>query len=163
MIAISVGDYERGHALSAEAARAAEEPYSRVVGLLNQGLALVGLGCPHEATDPLCQALEVALGVGFEWLEGLVHPMEALAIVRIAAGDHGLAVRAVGAAMHARSELGLYEEKPQATLLRAALASAKAELGSEAYDECIRAGEAKPLDEIARELLAASTARPTFR
>ncbi len=106
---------------------------------------------------------EIVLGLGFEWAEGLVYPVEALAIVHVAADDHDLAVRAVGAAACARCELSFNDDEPQATLLRAALETAGAALGTQMYEELIAIGEATPRDEIARDLLGASTARTFTR
>ena len=155
-IAIERGDYERGHALSTEAARAAEDQHSRMVGTFNQGLALLGLSRPAEARDLFEEALAIVLGLGFEWTEGLVWPVEALAVVHVAAGDQELAVRAVGAAARARSELRIHEEEPQATMLREALETARSALATETFEELIASGGATPLEAIARELVGAS-------
>jgi hypothetical protein len=46
---------------------------------------------------------EIVLGLGFEWAEGFVYPVEALAIVHVAADDHEFAVRWVRLLAHAAS------------------------------------------------------------
>jgi tetratricopeptide (TPR) repeat protein len=158
MIAIERGEYERGRALSADGARAAD-PYTRLVGTSNQGLALLGLSRPAEAEDLFAESLEIIRCLGFDWPEGLVASVDGLAIVHVASGDHKLAVRAAGAATRVRVELGLREEEPLATLLRTALETARAALGAEPYQQLIAVGGATPLNEIARELLATSTRR----
>jgi hypothetical protein len=128
-----------------------------VVGVFNQGLALYGLGRTEEARRRFLDALDV--GLRFAWPEGIVYAVEALAITFVASGDHDLGVRAAASAARARELHVLRPEEPQATFLRDALTSGEAALGPERFAAALVAGRELSLDDAARELVAAGSAR----
>ena len=154
-LALSDGRWEDGLELAAEEQRMAEktgDDYARVIGVFNQGLAHVGAGRPAAAKPFFVEALRVGLDWGFP--EGIVYPLEGLAMVASARGEHERVALILGASSAARKDIGLVTEQPHGRLLDDAAATARAALGEQRHCELEQEGREQGLSDLGGRVVA---------
>ncbi len=152
-LALRRGDWAEGAARSAEAAAVAREAgieYLLQLTVFNQGLACTGAGDLAQALPLYVESLRSGLDRRFP--EGIVYPLEGIAIVLSADGEHERAARAIGASAAMREATEQSFEEPHRSFVEDAVRRSRAALGP-AWDVLEAEGRASRAEDVAEALL----------
>jgi DNA-binding CsgD family transcriptional regulator/tetratricopeptide (TPR) repeat protein len=156
-VALLQGNYERATTLSEEALAVARKLGNAGVeilpeALVNLGLAALDQGDHERATVSFKEGLALAQEVGIK--ASVINALEAMATLAGTLGEAPRAAHLWGAAQAAREATGIALPPGERALHEPYLASARSQLGEEAWGAALAEGQAMSLEEAAQYALA---------